>query len=283
MKTVNSLSGGKSSSYIAVNYPADYNIFALVRTTDKNCIFPDKKIRQIVSDKIGDEFIGTLEQDNCITVMLDLEQFIGKEITWLKSPTFDEVLLKELKGKHLPNVMHRECTHHMKYKPILNWWNNNFNEAIDMRIGFRYGEEKRKARIDERLIDGFQYDKVIVGKSANGRNKWENKKWRKVSYPLINDIIKSIDVDNFWKKNKQVRFKKGYYNNCVGCFHRNPLFLNKMAQEHKNKMEWFANQENNKMYWRDKKELYKDIMNYKPQIELSFDDFTECDSGYCGL
>jgi hypothetical protein len=171
----------------------------------------------------------------------------------------------------------------MKYKPILNWWNNNFNEAIDMRIGFRYGEEKRKARIDERLIDGFQYDKVIVGKSANGRNKWENKKWRKVSYPLINDIIKSIDVDNFWKKNKQVRFKKGYYNNCVGCFHRNPLFLNKMAQEHKNKMEWFANQENNKMYWRDKKELYKDIMNYKPQIELSFDDFTECDSGYCGL
>jgi len=281
--TVNSLSGGKSSSYIAANYKADYNIFALVRTTDKNCIYPDKKIRQIVSDKIDDEFIGTLEQDNIINIMLDLEQYIGQEITWIKSPTFDDILIKELKGRHLPNVMHRECTHHMKFKPILNWWNNNFDEPIDMRIGFRYGEERRKARIDERLIDGFQYDKVIVGKSSNGRNKWQTKKWRKLSYPLIDNIIKSIDIEKYWKNNKNVRFQKGYYNNCVGCFHRNPMFLNKMAQEHKNKMEWFAKQENDSKYWKSKKELYKDIMNYKPQIELSFDDFNECDSGYCGL
>ena len=46
MKTVNSLSGGKTSSYIAANYPADYNVFSLVRTDDKNCMFPDTKIRQ---------------------------------------------------------------------------------------------------------------------------------------------------------------------------------------------------------------------------------------------
>ena len=57
MKTVNSLSGGKTSSYIAANYPADYNVFALVRTNDKSCLYPDKKLRQIVSDKIGIEFI----------------------------------------------------------------------------------------------------------------------------------------------------------------------------------------------------------------------------------
>ena len=43
MKTVNSLSGGKTSSYIAANYPADYNVFSLVRTDDKNCMFPDAK------------------------------------------------------------------------------------------------------------------------------------------------------------------------------------------------------------------------------------------------
>ena len=28
---------------------------------------------------------------------------------------------------------------------------------------------------------------------------------------------------------------------------------------------------------------YKEIINYKSQIEMSFDDFNECDSGYCGL
>ncbi len=283
MKTVNSLSGGKSSSYIAANYPADYNVFSLVRTSDKSCIFPDKKIRQIVSDKIGVEFIGTLEQDNIIQIMLDLEQFIGKEIIWLSPLTFDDVLNEKLMGKLLPNHMHRQCTHYLKFVPILNWWYKAIGNTCDMRIGFRYGEEKRKLRIDEKLKGGFQFDKVVVGKHKNGRNKWEEKKWRKLSYPLIDNMIKSIDIDNFWKNNKQVRFKEGYYNNCVGCFHRNALFLNKMAQEHKNKMEWFANQENEKKYWISKKKLYRDIIKYQPQMELKFSDFNECDSGYCGL
>ena len=61
MRTVNSISGGKTSAYIAANYPADFNIFSLVRTSDTRLKFPDDKIRQIVSDKIGKEFIGTLE------------------------------------------------------------------------------------------------------------------------------------------------------------------------------------------------------------------------------
>lgn len=283
MKTVNSLSGGKSSSYIAVNYPADYNVFSLIRTEDKNCIYPDSKIRQKVSDKIGADFIGTLEQDNIIQIMFDLEQKIGSEITWLAPPTFDNLLANHLEGKWLPNTMHRQCTHYMKFKPILQWWNNEIGDTCDMRIGFRHGEEKRKLRIDERLQDGFQYDKVIVGKSKNGRNKWQTKKWRKLSYPLIDDMIKSIDIDNYWKLNKDVGFKPGYYNNCVGCFHRNPMFLNKMAQEHKNKMQWFADQETDSKFWKDKKTLYQNIMKYKPQIEMSFDDFNECDSGYCGL
>ena len=46
MITVNSLSGGKTSSYIAANYPADHDVFALVRIEHKPSKFPDKKIRQ---------------------------------------------------------------------------------------------------------------------------------------------------------------------------------------------------------------------------------------------
>jgi diphthamide synthase (EF-2-diphthine--ammonia ligase) len=52
MKTMNSISGGKTSAYIAAHYPADYDIFALVRIEDKNCLFPDAKIRQEVEDRI---------------------------------------------------------------------------------------------------------------------------------------------------------------------------------------------------------------------------------------
>ena len=94
MKTINSLSGGQTSSYIAKHYPADYNVFALVRTSDKNCMFPDAKIRQIVSDRIGTEFIGTLEDDIIIYTMLDLEQYIGSKIDWVTGKTFDELILR---------------------------------------------------------------------------------------------------------------------------------------------------------------------------------------------
>ena len=93
---------GKRSSYIAANYPADFNVFALVRTSDPECIFPEK-IRQIVSDKIGTEFIGTLEDDMIIYTILDLEQYIGQKIEWVTGKTFDEIVLrKNGTGTYLP-------------------------------------------------------------------------------------------------------------------------------------------------------------------------------------
>ena len=289
MKTVNSLSGGKSSSYIAANYPADYNVFALVRTNDKSCEYPDKKIRQIVSDKIGQEFIGTLEQDNIIKIMLDLEQFIGKEITWLSPKTFDEIINGEWNkgknGKHyLPNIMTRYCTSKMKMEPIFEWWQNEINEVIEMRIGFRSTEMNRAKRIIEKLNkNGVDEMKAIVGKRKT-QNKWGMVEWRIPTFPLIPDNINNTDIFNYWKNNKAVSFEEGYFNNCVGCFHRNPIFLNKMAQEHKNKMEWFANIEEQNAPNTFKKDCtYKEILEYKPQIELSFEDFDDCDSGFCGL
>ena len=57
-----------------------------------------------------------------------------------------------------------------------------------------------------------------------------------------------------------------------------------MAQEHPNKMEWFARQEEiNKTNTFRKGITYRKIINFKPQTELDFDDFNECDSGFCGL
>ena len=92
MKTVNSLSGGKTSSYIAANYPADYDVFALVRTDDKKCMFPDKALRQQIEDRLQKPFIGTLEDDTIIYTMLDLEQYIGQKIDWVTGKTFDKVI-----------------------------------------------------------------------------------------------------------------------------------------------------------------------------------------------
>ena len=138
MKTVNSVSGGQTSAYIAKNYPADYNIFALVTTDDIKCQYPDAKVRQIVSDKIGKEFIGTLEEDIIIKTILDLEQFIGTKIDWVSGKSFDEQVKRyKLNGEiktHLPSVMRRTCTVEMKIEPIFEFWKKNIREITEDEI-----------------------------------------------------------------------------------------------------------------------------------------------------
>lgn len=277
MKTVNSLSGGKTSAYIAVNYPADYNVFSLVRTDDKSCLFPDAKLRQIVSDKLGVEFIGTLEEDAIIYTMLDLEQFIGTKIDWVTGKTFEEIIVKH--GNYLPNVMQRFCTTEMKLQPIFNWWKNNFTEPIEMRIGFRANEMSRaKTMIEKTNKNGILEFKDIIGKRKT-QNKWGLIEWQKPSFPLIQDAIFKDTIEEFWK-GKNVRF--AFMNNCVGCFHRNELLLKLMSEKHPNKFNWFANQETEGRTFKNGI-TYDKIKSHKLQGNLFEEDFNECDSGYCGL
>ncbi len=284
MKTINSLSGGKTSSYIAANYPADFNVFALVTTNDQNCLFPDQKLRQIVSDKIGREFIGTLEDDKIIYTILDLEQYIGKKINWVAGKTFDEITNRNGK-RYLPNVTQRFCTTEMKLQPIFDWWYKNINEVIEMRIGFRANEQRRaKTMLEKTNENGNLEFKTIIGKTKNGnQNRWKTIEWQKPVFPLINDNIRKDTIQKYWQ-NKNVRF--AYMNNCIGCFHRTPVLLKYMSEKHPNKFDWFMNQENIGGYGKRtfKNGLkYIDIKNSFKQTKLFDDDFNECDSGHCGL
>lgn len=281
MKTVNSLSGGKTSSYMAVHYPADYNLFALVRTNDVDCMFPDESIRKIVSDKIGTEFIGTLEQDEIIYTMLDLEQYIGKEIVWLSDKTFEEVIDDHSSDtkKYLPNVMQRFCTVDMKVNPIKNWLYQNTELPVIMRMGFRANESQRANRMIQRQReDGIEYDKFIVGKRKT-RNKWGELPYRVVEFPLIRDNIFKDQIEDYWS-DKPVRF--AYMNNCVGCFHRNEVLLKHMSDREPSKFDWFIKQEESGARFK-KETTYQKIKSYKMQFEMFDSDFNECDSGYCGL
>lgn len=277
MKTVNSLSGGKTSSYIAVHYPADYNIFSLVRTNDVRVLFPDAKVRQIVSDKIGTEFIGTLEEDMIIYTMLDLEQFIGQEIVWISKTTFEDVIDKA--GGYLPNIMTRFCTSKMKVEPIAQWCYENTELPIEMRIGFRANEMSRAKTMSERAIDGIEHFKFKVGEK-NGRNKWKELPYRKTTFPLIKDAIFKDTIENYWK-DKPVRF--AYQNNCVGCFHRSELMLKHMSNKAEKQFNWFVEMERKNGCTFKSGITYERIKNYRTQLELFDDDFNDCDSGYCGL
>lgn len=289
MKTVNSLSGGKTSSYIAANYPADYNVFALVRTDDKNCLFPDAKIRQEVSDKIGTEFIGTLEDDTIIYTMLDLEQFIGQKIDWITGKTFDEVIFNKGKGKkiYLPQSNMRFCTTEMKINPIAQFCYDKGLLPCVMRIGFRANEINRaNTSLSKTDKNGIQYFKFHIGYHKNGNKKWKELPYRKFHFPLIEDGIFKDNIETFWK-DKPVRF--AWVNNCVGCMGATPFYLKHQYKKNKNKIEWFIQQEKKSKKlgvdrtWRIDQLTYQEIIDFNEQYEMFDEDFNSCDGGYCGL
>lgn len=288
MKTFNSISGGKTSAYLEVNYPSDYRAFALIRTNDKNCQYKDSKIRQMVSDKIGIEFIGTLEDDMIINTIFDLEQFTGREIKWVTGEAFEDLIMMGSGIPNLPNVMKRYCTSELKAKPLFKYWKSLNIEPWEIRFGFRANEQNRaKSTLQRTNKNGLLEIKTIIDSSGK-RNKWGIIEYQKPSFPLINDNIYKDNIEEFWS-DKPVRF--AWLNNCVGCFHNNPLLLRKKFDKYPEKMEWFINQEKMAMVmksnrWRAGKEdglTYEQIKNWKPQFELFEDDFNECDSGYCGM
>jgi hypothetical protein len=283
MKTVNSISGGKTSAYMAVNFPTDYNLFALVTTNDKELIYPDAKLRQVVSDRIGKEFVGTLEDDTIIKTILELEQYMGRKIVWVAGETFEDTILQ---NGLLPSPMRRYCTQTMKLKPIFEWWQKECDEPIVCNLGFRANETKRKTNTLNRVdVNGYLTFKHVIGKHKNGNNKWKETQWQVPSFPLIDDKPTYKDqIEVFWQ-GKPVEF--AFKNNCVGCFHANPIMLNFMAKKHPKKYEWFEKQESKrKLVW-DKFRIdgltYEKIRKHSFTMDLFEDDFSDCDSGYCGI
>jgi hypothetical protein len=133
--------------------------------------------------------------------------------------------------------------------------------------------------INKTNANGLLEFKTIIGKS-NGRNRWGLIEWQKPKFPLIEDKIFKDQIEAYWK-NKPVNFAE--FNNCVGCFHRNEMFLKYLSGEHPNKFEWFIKQETKTKNTFKNGITYQKIKEYKMQMGLFSNDFTNCDSGACGL
>ena len=278
MQTVTSISGGQSSAYVAANYPAHFLLFALVCVEDRSLTPKDAGLVKQVSDKIGREFIGTVEDDTILHTILDLEQYLGQRIDWVAGEPFEKVI--DSKGGYLPNKMARYCTTEMKLRPLFRFWRDNIKEPVTTQIGFRCGESSRaETMLDKCNEDGLLGFKDIVGKTKDGRNKWATTFWQKPAFPMLEDGIRKDHVIEYWK-DKPVRFAER--NNCIGCFWRGPMLLRKMADTHPDKYAWFAKQEESGNRWRSDC-TYKEIQQHKLQLELNWDDFADCDSGQCGL
>jgi hypothetical protein len=270
MKTINSLSGGKTSSYMAKHYPADYNIFSLVKIDAEYCKPKDKSLVQYVSDKIGEDFIATAESDKTLYVMRDLEQLIGQNIIWVSGLSFDQ-LCKQRKA--LPNMMQRFCTSEMKMIPIADWWFKNINEKVKMQVGFRYDEMERAERFTTEI-------KIKVGKHPSGKNKWQTFNWREGSFPLIDNKINHFQV-NEWSKTTNLIFPPD--SNCVGCFWKPIQQLRKNWEDEPLKMRWFSEMEKlNARNRRFKNETtYENIKKIGLQMDFNFGTGSGCQAGYC--
>lgn len=157
MIKVGSISGGQTSAYMEVHHPSDFPIFSLVRIDSRKCLWmegKDEKTRQLISDRIGCEFIGTAEMDDIIYTILDLEQFLGREIKIVTGTSFEQTILD---AHFIPNRIKRICTIKMKLEPIFNFLNEENVLPVEMNIGYRFNELSRietiKSRMDE---NGFE-------------------------------------------------------------------------------------------------------------------------------
>lgn len=292
--TVNSLSGGETSSYMAVYFPADINIFAVV-CIDTCKHKTDPYLIRYTRDKFEKFcpeypfFSVTAEQDKTLKAMIELEQYIGKEIVWVRGRGFDEIINERhrsvLAGNRyrLPSWARRYCTEQMKINPIFEYLYYSGKTPCLMNIGFRSDEEYRIRKFYKKK-DGTSknphFHKMPVSCNTFGKRltNWESVYFRRARFPLYEHGIKRIDTRNFWKG--KIDFPR--ISNCVGCFHKNIETINAMCNIESMKMQWFIEQEKKGMgTWRDDRITYETISLSKLGTQLTFEDFEECESEGC--
>jgi hypothetical protein len=307
IKTGNSISGGKTSAYLAANYPADYEVFSLVCLDDPECAPKDKSLIQYVNAKLEKftplrgEFIATAEDDQTLVVMRDLEQYLGREIIWLRGKSFDGLIDERYERVQLGNLFRlpswarRYCTEEMKLEPIFEWWFNEIGEKCNMRLGFRFDEFDRMERFFNNS-DPTNF-RIPVSCSTKGKRlqRHETFNWRFCHFPLIKDGITTDKVKEFWNDKyvgkdslfdtrRKIEFP--VISNCVGCFHKKADTLAIMWNMHPEKMSWFARQEQKDMgTWLDSRVTYAEIgehaMNTPFTIEMLRESGASCDTGGC--
>lgn len=277
--TCNSLSGGKTSSYIEVHYPADVSIFALVCVDDHNCRGKlDRKLVQMANERLEKtsshwgEFVATTEDPIILKTIFDLEQFTGREITWVRGMSWEKMMDQK---QAIPNMAKRFCTHIMKITPIFEYLYMKDMLPINMRIGYRYDELERV----EKFTDTFKYAYKCEQRGKNGwQHRWKEIIWRTGSFPLVEDKIMHHHVKGYWL-DKNVPFADD--SNCQNCFWKKEQQLRKNFDNNKAIMCWAGVQEAIRGHtFKEKHNLFQ-IANMGIQTDFNFGTGSGCQAGFC--
>lgn len=284
MKTVNSLSGGKTSSYLAYHYPADLEIFSLVCIDSHNAGRKlDKKLKQMANDKLQkycshqNEFVATSEDPMILKTMFDLEQILGREIIWLRGLGWEQMLKVK---KAIPNMDKRFCTTIMKMEPIFQFLYMYHTLPVQMRVGYRYDEMERA----DRFTDKWKYATHCEyrPKSNTWIHRWAEMVWRVGEFVLIENKVTHKQVKDFWEPyitQKLIDFAKD--SNCQNCFWKDEQQLRKNFEENSEIMYWSAIQED--LYKHTLKESMSmlEISKIGIQMDFNFGTGSGCQAGFC--
>lgn len=280
MKTINSLSGGKTSSYLAVHFPADLEIFALVCIDDHNAGRKiDTQMKQRVNDRLQKysshwpEFVATSEDPVILRTIFDLEQMLGREIIWLRGMGWEQMLQVK---KAIPNIDWRFCTSILKMQPIFEFLYLYHSLPVRMRIGYRYDESERADNFLEtwKLSRRCEYRP----KSNTWIHRWEDMVWRKGEFPLIENKVFQHHVQKFWQW-KGIEFPPD--SNCQNCFWKQPQQLRKNFDTNPEIMYWAAIQEEMVEAQFKKDFSFLEVAKMGIQLDFFFGTGSGCQAGFC--
>ena len=256
-----SVSGGKSSAYMALNFPTDRYIFSCVLTSDPECVIRDKSLRRYCKSKLpwfDWDNGGSREVDLTLSNLRRLEQMLGKEIEWVSALfTFDEVIAGTVNPAEakthgaratpnspmLPNSRMRFCTTTMKVLPVT--WHVLLNSQYDyrerpvlMNIGYRWDEARR--------VEDWKCQRVklplrcdIEGR-FRGKHRHTEVDYRIVEFPMYNNRVDQLDVARFWADQGWTWPR---VSNCDGCFFHQAHEQLLQAQRYPERMAWWEKQE----------------------------------------
>jgi hypothetical protein len=263
-QTVSSISGGRTSAYMALHYPTDINLFAVVLTDDPFAVPKDKGLIREMQNRIP-HFVASRELDNTLKSVLLLEQKLGKEIKFVASnKTFDQIIDSY---PALPNRRTRFCTVEMKLKPIFEYCYFNLlnpvlnsdnslsiRTPVEMNIGFRFDESQRvfknlgaKYSKETKGLDWsnsggcepieFSHRCDIEGR-FKGKHRWlKSADWRFKQFPLYTDRIVKQDILDYWQKHPEFCFPE--ISNCDYCFFHRAEELEKQFKENPARFFWW--------------------------------------------
>lgn len=285
MKSVTSLSGGKSSAYMAIHWPTDYTLFACVLTDDPAMAPKDPGVLRECQRRIPC-FVGSAEVELTLLNVLKLEEMMGREVTWvnawqgqtraswiaddgwLPAPlTFDQVI-RHRGG--LPDKTKRWCTDELKVQAI--WWHTHNwilsdpDDLVWMHIGYRADEQHRWQKLRRCEANRIHYPThcPIDARDKRAKHRHRIHEWRIPHCPMIEAGVDRLDVMKFWANQG---WQWPLVSNCAHCFYHNDIELQHVNDRYPAHIDWAIQMEHERgARWDSQRTLAQRLATHQSEL-----------------